>query len=130
MKTIVNTINNLTRDILCNTGLYKVIYANELTSNDISKKIYFIHSHGIICRKITKLTDIHFTHSGINDFSKAEVLISHYNFPMYIDISRDKLLDTTTRIILDNNAGNQKPDSVLSFFSNRDLVLYASKFLE
>lgn len=130
MKTIDNTIKKLNTDLLDNNGFYKTVYANELTTNDIGKKIYFIHCHGITCRKINKLTDTHFIHSGINDSSKAEVLISYYDFPMHMDISRDKLFDTATRIFLDNNVGNQKPDSILSFFSNRDLVLYTSRFLE
>ena len=130
MKTIVNVITHATIDMLYNRGFYKTIYANELTSNDIGKKVYFIHSDDITCRIINKLTDTHFTHSGINDSSKAEVLISHYDFPMHMDTSRDKLFDTATHIILDNQYGNKKSESILSFFSNRDLVLYASKFLE
>lgn len=128
MKTMQTNINP-TKEILLNKDFYKTIYANQLCQNDINKNIYFIHNHGISCRKITKLTNRHFTHSGINDSSKAEALISHFEFPMYMDISRDKLFDITTRVILDNNAGNEKTDSVLSFFSNRDLVSYTSRFL-
>jgi len=129
IKTIINPIDNPSREILLNTDFYKTIYANQLTSNDIGKKIYFIHNRGISCRKITKLTDRHFTHSAIDNNSSAEALISHFEFPMYMDISLDKLFDTATRIILDNCIGNKNPDSVLSFFSNRDLVLHTSVFL-
>ena len=62
--------------------------------------------------------------------NNAECLISYFEFPIYIDISRDKLFDTTVRIILDNTAGNKKLDSVMEFFNNRYLVSYTSSFLE
>jgi hypothetical protein len=130
MQTIINPIHNPSKEILLNTDFYKTIYANQLTSNDIGKIIYFIHNRGISCRKITKLIDTHFTHSAIDNNSSAKALISHFEFPMYIETSRDKLFDTATRIILDNDKGNKKPESVLEFFSNRDLVLYTSKLLE
>lgn len=129
MKTMANIIDNPTRDMLYNIRFYKSVYANELTQNDIGKNIYFIHNRGISCRKITKLTNRHFTHSAIDNNSSAEALISHFEFPMYMDISRDKLFDIAIRVILDNNSGNEKMDSVLSFFSNRDLVSYTSRFL-
>ena len=130
MQTIFSAINNPSREMLLNTDFYKTIYANQLTSNDIGKKIYFIHDNSVYCRILNNLTDTHFTHSSIDNSSKAIVLISHFDFPMYIENDRDKLFDTTIRIILDNNVGNEKPDSVLAFFSNRDLVFYTGKFLE
>ena len=129
MKTMVNIIENPTRDMLYNIGFYKGVYANELTSNDIDKQIYFIHNHGISCRKISNVSDTHFTHSSLDKSSAAESLIHHFHSPMYMDISRDKLFDIAIRVILDNNSGNEKMDSVLSFFSNRDLVSYTSRFL-
>lgn len=129
MKTMVNIINNLTRDMLDNNGFYKTVYANELTPNDIGKKIYFIHHHGISCRKISNVSHTHFTHSSLDDSSAAESLIHHFHCPMYMETSRDKFFDTAIRIILDNQYRNQKPESVLSFFSNRDLVLYTSTLL-
>ena len=52
MQTI-NPINNPSREMLLNTDFYKTIYANQLTSNDIVKKIYFIHNRGISCRIIS-----------------------------------------------------------------------------
>jgi len=130
MKNIDHTMKNLNAERLQNPGLYKTIYANELTNTDIGKKVYFIHNRGISCRKITKVSDNHFTHSAIDNNSSAEALISYFKFPMYMDISRDKLFDTSVRIILDNDHGNRKPDSVLRFFSNSDLVLYTSRLLE
>jgi hypothetical protein len=129
MKTMQTNINP-TRELLLNKDFYKTIYANQLCKNDINKNIYFIHNRGISCRKITKLTNRHFTHSAIDNNSSAEALISHFEFPMYMDISRDKLFDISTRIILDNNSGNKKTNSVMEFFNNRYLVSYTSSFLE
>jgi hypothetical protein len=129
MKTMVNIIDNPTRDILHNIGFYKTVYANELTSNDIGKKIYFIHQHGISCRKISNVSDTHFTHSSLDDSSAAESLIHHFHSPMYMETSRDKLFDTATRIILDNQYGNDKQVSILNFFRNRDLILHTSNLL-
>ena len=130
MQTI-NPINNPSREMLLNTDFYKTIYANQLTSNDIGKKIYFIHNRGISCRIISKLTDTHFTHSALDNSSIAENLISYFKVePMYIDTSRDKFFDTTARIILDSQCGNKKSESVMGFFSNCDLVFYTSKLLE
>ena len=123
-------MKNLNVETLQNPGLYKTIYANELTINDIGKKVYLIHRYGISCRKITKVSDKHFTHSALDNSNKAESLISHFVFPMYMNTSRDKLFDTSVRIILDNQIGNKKPDSVLEFFSNRDLVFFTSMLLE
>ena len=129
MKMIDHTIKNLSIELLHNSGFYKIIYANQLTINDIGQKIYLVHRYGISCRKISKVSHRHFTHSELDDSNNAESLISHFEFPMYMDIIRDKLFDIATHIILDNNAGNEKTDSVLSFFSNRDLVSYTSRFL-
>lgn len=130
MKNIDHTMKNLNAERLQNPGLYKTIYANELTINDIGQKIYLVHRYGISCRKITKVSDRHFTHSALDDSNKAESLISYFEFPIYMDISRDKLFDTSVRIILDNDHGNRKPDSVMRFFSNNDLVFYTSRLLE
>uniref|UniRef100_A0A6C0DAV6 Uncharacterized protein n=1 Tax=viral metagenome TaxID=1070528 RepID=A0A6C0DAV6_9ZZZZ len=130
MKTIDYTMKNLNVETLQNPGLYKTIYANELTINDIGKKVYLIHRYGISCRKITKVSDRHFIHSALDNSNKAESLISYFVFPMYMNTSRDKLFDTSIRIILDNAAGNNKLDSVMEFFNNRYLVSYTSSFLE
>ena len=131
MQSIDHTIKNIDSETLKNPGFYKEIYPNNLTSKNIGQKVYFTHSHGISCRIISKLSDTHFTHSSIDCSSTAEVLISYFKVvPMYIDTSRDKLFDTTVSIILDNNIGNKKPESVMRFFSNRDLVLYTSGLLE
>jgi hypothetical protein len=130
MKIIDHTIKNLSIELLRNSGFYKIIYANQLTLNDIGKKIYLVHRYGIFCRKITKVSDRHFTHSALDDSNKAETLISYFVFPIYMDISRDKLFDISTRIILDNTAGNKKTNSVMEFFNNRYLVSYTSSFLE
>jgi len=130
MRVINHTIKNINSQTLQNSGFYKKIYANKLTTKNIGQKIYFIHSHGISCRILTKLTNTHFTHASLDDSSKAEVLISYFDYPMYIETTRDKLFDTSIRIILDNDIGNKKPESVLEFFSNRDLVFYTSRLLE
>jgi hypothetical protein len=127
---IMQTNINPTRELLLNKDFYKTIYANQLCKNDINKNIYFIHNRGISCRKITKLTNRHFTHSAIDNNSSAEALISHFEFPIYMDISRDKLFDASVRIILDNAAGNKKTNSVMEFFNNQYLVSYTSSFLE
>ena len=130
MQVINHAMKNINLETLQNPGFYKTIYANQLTSNDIGKKIYFIHYNGVYCRILNKLTNTHFTHSSLDNSSKSIVLISHFHYPMYIENDRDKLFDTTVRIILDNGIGNKKPDSVLEFFSNRDLVFYTSRLLE
>jgi hypothetical protein len=51
MKTMHTNINT-SREILLNKEFYKTIYANQLTTNDIGKKVYFIHSDDITCRII------------------------------------------------------------------------------
>jgi hypothetical protein len=130
MKMIDHTMKHLSIELLHNSGFYKIIYANQLTINDIGQKIYLVHRYGISCRKISKVSHRHFTHSELDDSNNAESLISYFEFPIYIDISRDKLFDTTVRIILDNTAGNKKVDSVMEFFNNRYLVSYTSSFLE
>lgn len=130
IRAIDHSIKNINLETIQNPGFYKKIHANNLTSKNIGQKIYFVHDHCVYCRLLTKLTNTHFTHSSLHDSSKAHVLISYYDFPIYIENNRDKLFDTTVRIILDNNVGNEKPGSVLAFFSNRDLVFYTSKLLE
>ena len=130
MKIIDHTIKNLSIELLHNSIFYKIIYANQLTLNYIGKKIYLVHRYGISCRKISKVSDRHFTHSALDDSNKAESLISYFVFPIYMDISRDKLFDASVRIILDNAAGNKKTNSVMEFFNNRYLVSYTSSFLE
>jgi len=128
-KIISYAIKNMKLETIMNPDLYKKIYANNLTSINIGQKIYFVNEHGIFCRILTKLTDKYFTHASLLDSSSADVHISYYDFPIYIENNRDKLFDTTIRIILDNEHGNRKSDSVMRFFSNRDLVFYTSGLL-
>lgn len=127
MKTM--QIAKPTIELILNPDFYKPIHATDLTVKSIGQIVFFIHKYGITSRIITKSSHTHFTHSSLDETSSAESLIQYFDGVMYIDISRNKLFDTATRIILDNQYGNEKSESVMGFFSNRDLIFHTSCLL-